>query len=146
MELKDVIHYYLGQPCLNLFFPDGHEMRDCQWRLTGIREKSYTKPYGLENSENATWTDSIKPILRKLEDMREDEIWELSGLDGKLVQASNEGSFFQVSYILDGNALFTHWYKHHLKTEQLHYLLSHGFDLCNLIPSGQAIDATTINK
>lgn len=87
---------------------------------------------------------NVRLNLRKLEDMTEEEIWGLSGLDGRLVRASNEGSFFQVEYILDGEQQYTHWYKHHLTSEQFHYLLSLGFDLFSLIESGSAIDIKTL--
>lgn len=76
MELKDYAHLYIGCRCFNTWFPEGHSGYDRNWVFSGYCPTYGTKgnPYYLENEDDVTWTDSIKPILRKLEDMTEEEM------------------------------------------------------------------------
>jgi hypothetical protein len=56
------------------WFPEGHEQYDRAWIFTSI-DYSSPKPYRIENPEDEySWTDSIKPILRRLSSMTDDEI------------------------------------------------------------------------
>lgn len=72
-KLRDYAQYYIGCRCLNTWFPEGHDMHNANWVLRGFRSTN-EKCYFLDNEEDETWTDSIKPILRKLEDMKEEEM------------------------------------------------------------------------
>jgi hypothetical protein len=73
MKLQDYINYYIGCKCFNSWFPEDHPTYNASWVLRGIRS-TYEKRYFLDNTEDETWTDSIKPILHRLEDMTEDEM------------------------------------------------------------------------
>lgn len=119
MNLKDYAHYYIGQPCLNTWFPSDHDAYDAGWNLTGFHA-SRVKPFGLENETDKTWTDSIVLKLRRLESMTEEERVEIFGTD-------------------------THWYKPFDATDacdsqQWHKLLTRGFDLFGLIEGGCAVE------
>lgn len=76
MKLKDYAPYYIGTPCYNTWFPPDHDTYDAGWVLKGFRTTS-EKCYMLESELDITWTDSIKPILRRLEDMTEEEAIQL---------------------------------------------------------------------
>jgi triacylglycerol esterase/lipase EstA (alpha/beta hydrolase family) len=79
MELKDYIQYYIGCRCVNSWFPEDHDMYNANWVLEAYCSKDI-KPYKLDNENTFTWTDSIKPILRKLEDMSIHEAISLTSL------------------------------------------------------------------
>lgn len=83
MDFKDYAGYYIGCRCFNTWFPEDHEEYDRDWILRGVCNNvtSYYKSFLLENDDDFTWTDSIKPILRKLEDITDDEIKELIAHD-----------------------------------------------------------------
>lgn len=72
MNLRDYAPYYIGTPCYNTWFPPDHDEYNAGWVLKGFRTTS-EKCYMLESELDITWTDSIKPILRRLEDMTEEE-------------------------------------------------------------------------
>lgn len=76
MELKDVIHYYIGCRCFNTWFPEGHKELNKGWVLSGYCQlyADGGKPFLLESENEVTWTDSIKPILFRLEDMTEQQM------------------------------------------------------------------------
>jgi hypothetical protein len=125
MNLKDYAHYYIGCKCFNTWFPEGHEQYDNDWILGGFILNS-SKPYCLENSDKDTWTDSIKPILRKLDDITNEEC-----------EAYNDIMFtcHSVNKLQD-----------QMKTQAAltNYLLSLHFDLHGLITLGLAIDVETL--
>lgn len=73
MNLRDYAPYYIGTPCYNTWFPPDHDEYNAGWVLRGFRTTS-EKCYMLESELDITWTDSIKPILRRLEDMTEGEM------------------------------------------------------------------------
>jgi len=114
MKLQDYIHYYIGVECLNTWFTPDHECYKEGWKLEGYRTTSQ-KCYFLENETDNTWTDSIKPILRRLISLTEDERADL-----------HIGTCFDFgSY----------------RPDQFNYLLKKHFDLFGLIDAGLAIDA-----
>lgn len=126
-NLKDYAAYYLGCRCLNTWFPVGHAMYDNEWKLDGYREHS-PKPYLLGNTEDETWTDSIKLVLRKITAMTEEEKNAYHLLCGE----STDGVHSVVI--------------RHDTPESFHYLLKQGFDLWDLIESRLAVDAATLTK
>src|SRR5882672_10792825 len=71
-KLLDYIHYYIGCRCLNTWFPESHPEYNNNWTLVGVCIK-HGKPYKLENDDSDTGTNSIKPILRKINSMSWDE-------------------------------------------------------------------------
>lgn len=147
MELKDVIHYYLGQPyrIRRAFFPDG------QWAgWSDLTVRDLSEILGIDDA-------IIQISLRKLEDLTKEDIdlgdfipnydiikqvftggycMELDSIhdDGYCLTIYPDGSMYCIckdngeNYPYDGGELFRQ-------------LLSRGFDLFGLIPSGQAIDA-----
>lgn len=120
MNLKDYAPYYLGCRCLNTWFPEGHEMYDRGWQLKAIDTYS-DNPYGLNCYAEFTWTDSIKLILRKLEDCPF-EIGEM-----RLIRDSITSRIFKYAAITD-------------------YLTKQYIDVFGLIKAGLAIDGATLPK
>lgn len=154
MKLQDFAHYYIGCRCLNTWFPVGHEMYDRNWQLKAIDTYS-DNPYGLNCYAEFTWTDSIKLILRKLEDITEDEIKEFIGweeLNKKYDHVSFENNKkvgIIVNYSIPDREGSGHPMSHFIKFYQLdgsqfNFLIKKGFDLFNLIISELAIDAKTL--
>lgn len=120
-KLSDYIHYYIGCRCLNTWFAIEHKLCDSDWRLRAY-DSAAVKPYMLENNHNVTWTDSIKPILRRLEDMTEEE----------------DKIYHSLCGIANFNADSVNIT--HDTPESFHYLLKQGFDLFSLIQNNLAVD------
>lgn len=135
-HLRDVIHFYLGCDFIHeddYYVPSTH-------KLTG---------YFIDR-----WNENCKLPLRKLHSMTEEEAievarvteWEPHFRDVKVER--NQHNDLIVTW--DGlnedrdkvNATGDIFYS----SEQFIYLLSKGFDLFELINSGQAIDASTLNQ
>lgn len=142
MQLSEVIHYYIGQKML---YSSHHEPQNEPYILS------------LSNIEEAIkFGDRI--ILRRLESMTEKEMRELyrvKGLWAFIPDSHIKRIYFKednkncIQYEFDGPGGGSGWrtgteymYLNQLWPTQFHYLLSEGFDLFGLIPSGQAIDNT----
>lgn len=125
MQLKDYAHYYIGCRCLNTWYLETELHYNAGWVLRGFRADN-EKCFLLENDTEETWTDSIKPILRKLESITNEEC-----------EAYNQILFTMHSI----NKL-----QDQMKTQAacVDYLLKLGFDLFGLIESGLAIDSKTL--
>lgn len=125
-EFKDVAHLYLGckaevelKSDSNLGYEDGINTLDgimVDW----LREFKY-----------------VKPILRPLSDMSNEEIKELQEMGYSLS--------FPLQRILDENGDELRMDVFDLAELTL-WLTSKSFDICNLIESGQAIDKTTLSQ
>ncbi len=137
-ELKDYLHLYLGCDCQT---PDGigkligrvatsfdiATIRFDDWKklkpISGANRKDFGKSNNYEIAD-------IKPILRRLDSMTEDE----------------EKALYKAA----GNPEYA-WQKRRIKQclpgrpEGWRHLLSKGFDLFGLIEEGLAIDAATLN-
>jgi hypothetical protein len=106
-NIKDYLHLYIG----------------CRAEATTVEGAvsnvaiSYTLLHDWDG-----WLERIKPILRKLSSMTEEEFQHMI----------NEGWI--------GAPTFTNWTKIVYKPEQFRYLLAKGFDLFGLIDSGLAIE------
>lgn len=124
MNIKDVIHYYIGQQAYT--FPADS---DSISRMNEIRAKTpeirYSTPITIHTVGKVLECGYV-PILRPLGDITEEEIEE-GGWHGK--------SGF--AYYMTGNGGAFH-------PHDFHYLLSRGFDLFELIDSCQAVDAKTL--
>jgi hypothetical protein len=162
MKLIDVIHFYLGCQCVDAWFPSEHEQYEKGWKLLAIDIES-PKPYGLNNGEFDTWTAEIKPILRPLSSMTEEEmkeIWKIifhrDFVGNNIIWFNKESNSSAKRWVLSsgverlGIEMTGHIWAdsdlHHFKYNPYfttQYLLSKHFDLFNLIESGQALDATT---
>lgn len=120
MKLQDYLHYYIYSGIGVYVFPDdtitnGFLAKYKQDYPNGV----YNPVLTLDNYVKFL-NDGYKPILRRLEDMTEEERDEVFGAD-------------------------THWYKPFDATDacdskQWHKLLSMGFDLFGLIDAGLAVD------
>lgn len=154
MNIQDYAKYYIGCRCLNTWFQANHEMYNNEWVLDGYREHS-PKPYLLGNTETETWTDSIKPILRKLDSITDEEIKELIGFD-KIknvypdISLERQAHGVSVYYKVDiGDITYPQTYDIDFANPAPHetiFLLSKGFDLFGLIKLDEAIDASTLTK
>ena len=124
-KLQDYIHFYIGCKCVITWFPDSHEQYSRDWQLVAFRLNT-PKPYCLENEEDSIWTDSIKPILRHLEDITNEECEEYNRI---------RQTMFSLNKIQD-----------QMKTDAAltNYLLKQGLDVFDLIHHSLAIDAKTI--
>lgn len=122
-NIKDFIHFYLGCECVHAFVPEDHPQYDNGWKLVSIQSQS-EKPYELDNDTDYTWTDSVKPKLRKLESINREESEMMERFRSELKRNDLTASF-----------------------RLTHYLLSKGFDLFGLIESRLAIEKQpTLNQ
>lgn len=138
MQLKDCIHFYIGCDCVNSWFPPDHEQYNKGWTLTAIDTTSHN-PYKLETHYEDTWTDSVKPILRRLENNTEDDLiqlWAIIGGRPDLFKGLKYGDWDDSGLFLD---LFT-------ITQMINRLRSLEYDCDGLIESGEALDAETLKK
>lgn len=129
INIQDYIHYYIGCRCFNTWYPEDHPEYDRGWYLRTFRTAIDTvNPYGLatESLEYLTGTDSIKLILRKLEDITQEECDAYNKINITM------HSINKVQDQMKTNAATTN------------YLLKQGFDLFDLIHNGLAIDSKTL--
>lgn len=128
MKLQDYINYYIGCRCVNTWFQEGHKEFNKGWVLSGYCQLYVDggKPFLLESENEVTWTNSIKPILRKVGDYEVDELNEYQTMVGKRTDGVH-------SVVI-----------HYDTPETFHWLLKKGFDLFGLIDAGLAIDSKTL--
>jgi hypothetical protein len=139
LNFKDYAPYYIGCKCFNTWFPKGADMYDNDWVLKGYHA-GYPKPYCLDNKEEETWTDSIKPILRKLWDMTDEDCWQIDKLDSMWVpNTSTEYKTNRLYLYREKCIVFRD-----VSPLVFDYLLKQGFDLFKLIENGLAIDSKTL--
>lgn len=157
-HLKHYAAYYINCPCLNTWFTPEHDAYNAGWKLQGFRADN-ERCYMLGNETEVTWTDSIKLVLRRLEDMTEEEAIEL------VSQVVHKDEFINVSTYRHNftNDLMVQWglltpmerandveYYFNATGErswssaQTHYLLQHHFDLFGLIDDELAVDAKSV--
>lgn len=127
-ELKDVLHLYLGCECKDTF-------NDVMFVL----DSRNLYLYSLSDSLN-----QIKPILRPLSSMTEEEAVELISLyipkDKTNLIGFGSVNMNQLNYKIGQSVLNKHWDK--LSAIEFQYLLSKGFDLFGLIDNGLALPPT----
>jgi len=159
-KLIDYIHFYIGQPCVNSWFAETHDMYDNGWILAGV-DKMSAKPYKLDNSDDFTWSKEVLVILRPLSDMTEEEAialycsepWHhvsksyikqavikenVKGHQPNIIEIDHAGPSGSSGYCMGTDLL----YLNKLSARQFAFLLSRGFDLFGLIESGLALDKT----
>jgi hypothetical protein len=135
-ELKDYLHLYLGCEC-RLDNKEKGKLIGFDSRLhdSEVEMVCFTIWMDKEND----WTvynddanfDRIKPILRPLSDMTEDELKCLRSERGHLKGVHRDDLKFII--------IMNKW-----SPEDFIFLLSKHFDLFGLIPAGLAIDKTTL--
>lgn len=155
-NIKDYLHLYLGCECT------------VEWKPFMNRNDSRHLIDGwvLQMSHNAT--ESIKPILRPLSDMTEEEAIDIAIImygqpDSVKWRMEDKGNYFNVyrkhyaeSFTIDkasgdidryskgdGGMDLDVTLQHHFITA---YMLSKGFDLFGLIEAGLAIDKTKLSN
>lgn len=167
MKLQDYIHYYIG--CKILF--DNKEWQIFRIEVTGkgilVTGNRFFATGGWRH--NTIWATECNLILRRLEDMTEEEAEKLAIIysGAKSVKrtkgmASNWHYFFcyfgeeTEGEVLTISADGCAWYAHYFDKSQpghrnvvnehfaTHYLLKQQFDLFGLIDVGMAIDAKTL--
>lgn len=147
MELKDVIHYYLGQECI---VPLNHgTIMSIITGFNGLHNETGSGVY-IKDSVNLFPYEDIKPLLRPLSDMKDEEIiWmfvlraEYNGqtVDKQCSRTSLERTFMQIEFkdlSSDYQDIRT------MYPNQFKFLLSKGFDLFKLIPNCLALDKTKL--
>lgn len=166
MNIKDYIHYYLGQPCY-----------DAQGRravLIGLNLHAIECPYKVCYGNTEQPSSGIKPLLRRISSMSDSDLLHLasiySGADRIArengvasnwfyfhcgFKKSNGGEVVERLVISENGEA---WYEHYFdgkrkgangrnvirQAEAFHYLLSLGIDLFGLLDAGLAVDAETI--
>jgi len=145
MNLKEYAQYYIGCRCLNTWFPEDHPEYNRGWFFMAFRTARDTvNAYGLEteNQEYLTGTDSIKLILRKLEDVTDDEWWDIETKTSILPDSIGTGglkdSFFNMHY-----RSRYHWT---IVNQALSELRKRSVDVDGLIDAGLAVDSKTLPK
>jgi hypothetical protein len=118
-ELKDFIHLYLGCQC---------QFETDTFILDGIIGGQIV--YSTESDESGEGIydiEDIKPILRKLSDMTEEETNEFNMI------------YYDEQFETEYQKIITN-------AKATSFLLSKHFDIFNLIPSGLAIDSKTLKE
>lgn len=149
MELKQVLHYYLGQKCMEAVVVPGQALY-FEESLIG-----YRSVYNLANDLSV-----VRPILRPLSDMTEEEMrdfvkgyvdedeqYEIHSLstDGESIEfycgTTSEWQPDGVAVPVERKWVMPLF---QLMPHEFHFLLQRGFDLFGLIESGQAVDAKSL--
>ena len=165
MELKDVIHFYLNCEMLAVGTSDDYDDNyfelDDIGKLTLINKGSIqiqaspdtdNYPYGVSLNDGKYVCGGeelfkvFKLILRKLEDITEEEKKEFKNICGLEKEdldclIEHTGSIFEPDVKYFGTAHLTNILQWALGVQ---YLLSKNFDLFNLISEGKAIDKNTL--
>lgn len=131
MNIKDYLKYYYGGPALEAVIVPGQELSfsDCT-----INSRT------LFNIDKGLFI--VKPILRRLEDMTEDEAIELLGITVPYAtyhSKDHSGLYWSGAGVSSAHLSFSYG-----DPRSFHYLLSRGFDLFGLINAGLAIDSKTV--
>ena len=121
-KLKDHLHLYLGCEAL----VEGYTNRKYPFNYRGIINYQLL----LESGQHYSSVKAIKPILRPLSDMTEEE--------------AREGEIWGVWH--DVNLMGEDWDTFGFSPHNFKHLLSKGFDLFGLIEAGLAIDKTTLKQ
>lgn len=151
MKLSDCLHFYLGCECIKT-------ESGTRGKLARIGESMCNLKFSDEIGQNVSFMiEEVKPILRPLSSMTEEEAVEFCKIETTenrhhLIEIHevkqnevwySDGSRFQGDGIDELNDLFIHF--NHLSANQFAWLLSKSFDLFGLIESNQAIDSSTLN-
>ena len=146
-ELKDYLHLYLGCECktpigilvfncVNISDSRNNVWFYCRW---SDKKNCYLPKQNAEILSKQSLVgkafkySEIKPILRKLSDMTDEELKNLRSERGNLKGVERA----DMNYIIRLNT----W-----SPEDVRYLLSRHFDLFGLISSGLAIDSKTLKE
>lgn len=140
-ELKDYLHLYLGCEVRTI------DYYGKEWKQQLLTPQLYSELF--HTGHFSYQVEFIKPILRPLSDMTEEEkvkvyLWEYANNEsGELVKNDSDRDFFVVK---NEHGMRCYVNLHHFSAETTRKLLKAGFDLFGLIESGLAIDKTTLIK
>lgn len=138
LNFKDYAPFYIGCRCFHTWYPEGHIEYDRGWKLDGY-VLGDEKPYLLKNDFACSWTDSIKPILRLVGDMTDEECLMVHKISPFWAEGTSEKYIMDRLYVIRERIIHLH-----LIPEVFHYLLKQGYDLFKLIENGLAIDSKTL--
>ena len=140
-NIKYYIQHYIGCRCLNTWFTPEHEKYNAGW-VPKAYELDCPRPYLLDNGMFHTFTDSIKPILRQMQDMT-DEDWRTVVRNIKKDPMLSDLEDIKNSFIYGGFDDRPHWV---VVNKALHELRKLSIDCDGLISSGLAVDEKTLTK
>ena len=145
-ELKDFLHFYIGCDCTTnvgvmklscIDLVDRYPIWfKCKWdkKSLSYKPKKNGEILGKECLVGRGYRFSeVKPLLRRLEDMTDEELFEYGNIEFPEIK----DSFFKKGL---KETLFTTYFS----PAAFKFLLSRHFDLFNLIPEGLAIDIKTL--
>lgn len=147
MNVKDFLPYYIGCQCITKSYDGIKKERTISFQLFG--EMALTGKFGYH-------IESVKPILRRLDDMKEEEAKHLLRFkpEHEILKCEKTDKYISFQYrwldsIYDSGygyserALGFHqlW-----KPQDFHYLLKQCFDLFGLIDAGVALDAKEVKQ
>lgn len=139
MNIKDYIHYYLGQPCVNSWYPEDHYEYNKGWIIRMVDPRAERFCF-IETEDEETWTDSVKPILRRPDSLTDDEAYHLNKISPYFNSLASEKYIRDRLHVIKKNmADFIG-----MTPVRVHYLLSLGIDLFGLLDAGLAVDAETL--
>lgn len=134
-NISDYLHLYLG----------------CDVKLNGNKVNRSLTSYMLNEIENGHWQDDIKPILRPLSDMSEEEKIMLCCLNmpngwqpGHIYETNDDDIAAMRIFDYQGDYKSLYIPKKRISPNNFLWLLSKHFDLFGLIEAGLALDATKI--
>lgn len=133
MKFKDVAMHYIGCE-VEYKTPNGESVN---LLLAGINDKAL---YISNRHGDFTWLafSKVKPILRKLEDMTEEDAKEFLSIGEYQRIESIQVDDVSIDFYID-DIPFAVWFDS-ISPKQFHFLCQRGYDLFGLIDSGEAID------
>lgn len=139
IELKDVIHLYIGQKAK--VFQNDVEQPYRDNTITGIAYNRVGVLYvSINYSGVSTLYNDIKLILRPLSDITNDECIRLSKVQ---YEAKNDRNHLILGRGIVNEIMNDTWGGSH---KTFMYFIENGFDIFGLIESNQAIDKTKSNE
>jgi hypothetical protein len=155
-KLEDYLHLYLGCEVEFVFETRTGGKENRTGRIERIGKNGVVKDVDIFGANGAyiKRADEVKPILRPLSDMTEEEAIELTKLTAWKYYGGHPSERVYKTYKNAFGQLVVSWGEHHREKnvpitkssfypEEIPWLLSKGFDLFNLIHEGLAIDKST---
>lgn len=144
MKLEEVIHLYLNCEVV----VDGFKEEQDIAKLIGIVHEEAQLLNTCHNQHGSCHISLIKPILRKLEDMAEEEknvLFQIVFGDDKTFGSF---SYDPVEKLLSAVGVMLSYgiYEEQMSNRAFAYCLSKSIDLFSLVENGLAIDAKTLNQ
>ncbi len=134
-----ILKYYIGHKCEFITSTGERFIHE----LTG-------HIYEVLKSGDTTYV-SVKPVVRRLAAMTEEEIIELFRLrrmaePERITRTGIDHGFIQIEYTQNGEYGSDYQDLITMRPTQFHYLLSRSFDLFNLLDKGEGIEADSLKE